>query len=188
MRFEVGARRLAGTLLAACALIAGTVHAEGLKRGDLAPERLGRTLDGDELNLAKHRGQIVVVTFWATWCPYCLKELPQLESLQGVAKERLRVIAVNTEDKKVFRRVAGIMKDFKLQLVNDADKSAQRAYGVNALPHLFIIDRDGRIAAMHRGYGEDSLERILEEINVQLAKPVPPAADGGAATSGPSAP
>lgn len=46
MRFEVGARRLAGTLLAACALIAGTVHAEGLKRGDLAPERLGRTWTG----------------------------------------------------------------------------------------------------------------------------------------------
>ncbi|WP_431288155.1 TlpA disulfide reductase family protein [Roseateles chitinivorans] len=126
MRFGVGARRLAGILLAACALVAGAVHAEGLKRGDLAPDRLGRTLDGDELNLAKHRGQIVVVTFWATWCPYCLKELPQLESLQGVAKERLRVIAVNTEDKKVFRRVAGIMNDFKLQLVNDADKSAQR--------------------------------------------------------------
>ncbi|WP_431264569.1 TlpA family protein disulfide reductase [Roseateles chitinivorans] len=188
MRFGSGARRLAGTLLAVCAMVAGAVHAEGLTQGDLAPERLGRTLGGDELSLATHRGQIVVVTFWATWCPYCLKELPQLESLQNVAKGRLRVIAVNTEDRKVFRRVAGIMKDFKLLLVSDADKSAQKAYGVNALPHLFIIDRDGRIAAMHRGYGEDSLERILEEINAQLAKPVPPSSEGGAGTSGPSAP
>lgn len=188
MRFRVEARRLAGVLLAALALVSVGVQAQGLGRGDPAPDRLGRTLDGDAVTLAGHRGQIVVVTFWATWCPYCLKELPQLEGLQNVAKERLRVIAVNTEDRKVFRKVAGLMKDFKLQLVSDSDKTAQKAYGVTALPHLFIIDRDGTIAGAHRGYGEESLEAILAEVNALLAKPAQPAGEGTTGSSGPTAP
>lgn len=49
--------------------------------GDTPPDALGRNREGNDVVLSDHRGKVVVVTFWATWCGYCLKELPVLENL-----------------------------------------------------------------------------------------------------------
>jgi thiol-disulfide isomerase/thioredoxin len=66
------------------------------REGDDPPIHVGVTLDGEPVLLAPHSGKAIVVSFWATWCPYCLKELPILNSIQKAAgKEHMQVIAPN---------------------------------------------------------------------------------------------
>lgn len=139
--------------------------------GDLPPNQVGMTLDGDPVLLAKHKGVAVVVTFWATWCHYCLKELPILSRIQEKGNDLIHVIAVNTEERAVFRKVKRVLSELNLELAYDPDKKAQTAFGVDGIPHMVIIGRDGKIVAVHRGYDESSLESIAADLNRAVAAP-----------------
>ena len=142
-------------------------------KGDKAPQVLGTTLEGEKLESGQFRGKVLVVTFWASWCGPCMKELPMLESLQRLAgTDKLQVVAVNTEDRDVFRKIARKLDKFALTVVHDDGKRGSEAYGVNGIPHMAIIGRDGTIVKVNRGYSEESLDGILREINAALqAKP-----------------
>jgi thiol-disulfide isomerase/thioredoxin len=107
----------------------------------------------------------VVISFWATWCPYCLKELPILNGIQVAGKGRIQVIAINTEERDVFRKVAKALKTLDVQLTYDPDEEAREAYGVNGIPHLVVIGRDGKIVSTFRGYDESMLPTIVDAIN-----------------------
>lgn len=153
---------VAGMLLA-CAT-AG--HAAAPAAGDVPPDYLGRTLDGDAVTLAQHAGKAVVVSYWATWCTYCLKEMPILNNIQrAIGKDRMQVVAVNTEERDVFRKVSRHLSSLDLQLAYDPDRKARDAFGVNGIPHMVIIGRDGKIKAVFRGYSESSLDGIVDAIN-----------------------
>ncbi|MEP6503203.1 MAG: TlpA disulfide reductase family protein, partial [Betaproteobacteria bacterium] len=136
--------------LAALLLVLGAAAWAAPGVGDVPPAELGSNMDGDKVLVSGFAGKAVVLTFWATWCPYCLKELPVLENVQNKAgKERLQVIAVNTEERDVFRRASRIMrKAMTLELVSDASGRAARADGVTGLPHMVIVGRDGRIVGI----------------------------------------
>ncbi|MCV2365384.1 TlpA family protein disulfide reductase [Paucibacter sp. DJ1R-11] len=141
--------------------------------GDLPPDAVGKNLDGDTILLSQYPGRAVVLTFWATWCGYCLKELPVLEKIQNlIGRERLEVIAVNTEARDVFRRAKRTLKDYKLQMIYDPDKQAQQAFGVQGIPHMLIIGRDGRIVRLYRGYSESELDAIATDIDAALVAPL----------------
>lgn len=141
--------------------------------GDLPPDAVGKNLDGDTILLSQYPGRAVVLTFWATWCGYCLKELPVLEKIQNlIGRERLEVIAVNTEARDVFRRAKRTLKDYKLQMIYDPDKQAQQAFGVQGIPHMLIIGRDGRIVRLYRGYSESELDAIATDIDAALVPPL----------------
>ncbi len=134
--------------------------------GDAPPEPMGHTIDG-ELITAPRPGQAMVLTFWATWCTYCRQELPVLDGIQRVAgPDRLQVVAVNTEERDVFRKVHRVLKDkLALRLAYDPGQLAQTAWGVHSLPHMVIIGRDGRIDAIFKGYSDDGLDAIVAAIN-----------------------
>ena len=112
----------------------------------------------------------MVVTFWASWCAPCRSELAMLEKLQTIAKERLKVVAVNIEPRDVFRRVVRALPDFKVTLTNDPEKRRADTYGVGGIPHMVIIGKDGKVVAVHRGYSDSGLDGLLAEINAELAK------------------
>jgi peroxiredoxin len=136
------------------------------KAGDAAPEYVGQSMDGETVSLRDHPGKAIVVSYWATWCPVCLKELPILANIEKAAgKANIQVIAVNTESRDVFRKVSRALHDLDLQLAYDPDRKGQRTYGVTGIPHMVIIGRDGRIEAVFRGYGESQLDRIVAAIN-----------------------
>lgn len=85
-------------LFAVQALAAGNVE---IKAGDMAPDSLGRDIDGNEIRLSDYKDKIVIVSFFASWCEPCRKELPMLESLQRAGADRgLQVIAVNWKDRE----------------------------------------------------------------------------------------
>jgi len=137
--------------------------------GDVPPAAFGITRDGDPVEAKQFAGKVVIVTFWASWCGPCLKELPLLEGIQKAGKGSVQVVAVNIEDRARFRMLHDKLKSFALQITHDYDKSSREAYGVNGIPHMLIIGRDGRIQRVHRGYSEEGVDRIIGEINAALA-------------------
>ena len=140
--------------------------------GDVAPNEVGKTIDGEPVLLSAFSGKVVVVSFWATWCPYCLKEIPVLEGIQKtVGKQHLQVIAVNTEPRDVFRKVERTLRSLSVQLAYDPGKQGATAYGASGIPHLVIVGRDGRIVKVYRGYGESSLDGIVKDLNEALVVP-----------------
>lgn len=162
-----------GVLGGLLACLAVACHAEPPGPGDVPPPMLGLTHDDDRVQVPDFAGKVVVVTFWATWCPYCLKELPVLENVQNkVGKDRIAVIAVNTEDRATFRAAWRVLSPtLHLALLYDVGGAAQKTYGVKTLPHMVIIGRDGRIVKVSHGYSEDSLPAICDDINRALAAP-----------------
>jgi thiol-disulfide isomerase/thioredoxin len=116
-------------------LIYGSAVA-GLKPGVIPPDYLGKTLTGKPVHLSALRGKIVVISFWATWCHYCLKELPTLAGLQSIATRRglrMQVVAVDYEEpRRTFVHSAHVLKPHLpgLLLTWDGDGRIGKPYGV----------------------------------------------------------
>jgi len=148
--------------------------------GDVPPPRVGFDLSGEPVSLTSFSGKAIVVSFWATWCAYCLKELPILHNIQRAAgKDSMQVIAVNTESREVFRKAARTLKELDVLHAHDNNHQVQDIYGVKGIPHMVIVGRDGRVVAVYIGYGESSLDGIVADINRALAAPEPPAEESG---------
>ncbi len=133
---------------------------------------LGQTLDGKALSLADYAGMPVVVFFWAAWCPHCRNELPVLDRLQGAtSKDRLRVIAVNVEERAVFRKLhRALSESSQVVLTYDPDQAAAKAFAKpGSLPYTVVVRADATVAATQRGWGEGSLDFILEHVNAAIA-------------------
>jgi thiol-disulfide isomerase/thioredoxin len=159
--------------IASCAwilIIASNTCFAAAQVGETAPDIvLGTTLSGKPAKASDYAGKVVVISFWASWCSPCRKELPILEGLQVTGKGSIQVVAVNIESREVFQKAAKVLGELHLMLANDRDDRSQHAYAVKAIPQMVIIGKDGRILDIHKGYGENSLNGIVEEINRALA-------------------
>ena len=153
-------------------VLACTANAEAkLGFGDVPPDSLGVNNDDREVKVSDFRGKVVVVSFWATWCTYCLKELPILENMQRtLGPERIAVVIVNTDkESDKYRTMRRKMKNFELTMTVDSfEQDVAKPYEVKGLPHMLIIDRQGKISSVHVGYSEEMLPRIVDEINELL--------------------
>lgn len=134
--------------------------------GEIPPAALGRDGRGKAVDLSAYRGKVVIVTFWASWCGYCLKELPALNALQEQTGDQwLKIIAVNVmDDTADYRAMTRQMRDYQLVMTRDRDGGIAAGYGVKAYPNLWMIDPQGKVASHHVGYDEDSLEALIAEI------------------------
>lgn len=101
---------------------------------------------GKVKSISDYRGRSVVLNFWATWCPPCVKEMPALDRMkQALAGQGIDVIAVN-EDKKDFAYVAGYYQELGLQhleIFMDRDSAFMRATKVSSLPTTLLINEQG---------------------------------------------
>lgn len=136
------------------------------KKGEFPPQLLGKDRDGKQVDLADYRGKITIVTFWASWCGPCRKELPVLGQFQKtVGRDALEVIAINyKEPREDFRSVVRANRNLELTYVHDARGTVSEQYGVDTVPHMFILGQDGRVAYTHRGYSESSLPGIVNQV------------------------
>jgi thiol-disulfide isomerase/thioredoxin len=162
--------------------VATSAHAQ-VQVGDAPPDLLGKDRDGTVVHVSTHHGKVVVLTFWATWCGYCLKELPVLENLQRrVGKSRIEVVAINTDkDRAHYVAMRRRLKDFQLTMTADErDGEVAKHYAVTGLPFIVMINKAGRVAQVHVGYSEKSLGGFVDEINALLEDPE----EASAATGG----
>ena len=109
-------------------------------------------IDGKPLSSADLRGKVVLVNFWATWCPPCRAEIPDLVALQAKYGDRLQVIGVSQDEGSidVVRRFAAAqhMNYPIVMMTPDLEKAFP---GISALPTSFMVDRKGRIVQRHVG-------------------------------------
>lgn len=116
-----------------------------IREGDRAPEFQLPSLDGRMVSLSSYRGKVVMVHFWATWCPPCVEEIPTLERLYHTYIGRgLEVLAVSV-DEGGAGAVGRFMQKNRLTLpvLLNSDQSVSRAYGTFKFPETYLIDREG---------------------------------------------
>lgn len=96
------------------------------------------------------------MTFWTTWCGPYKRELPILEKAQReVGKDRLTVLVVNVgESSEAHAQIKKLMKTWEISLLSDPRSQISRSYGIKAIPHMFLLDREGEIIANHTRYGD----------------------------------
>lgn len=138
--------------------------------GETPPSYLGIDKNGDRVELTDLTGKIVIVSFWASWCSPCMKELPILENIQRkLGSDKIRVIAVNyKESRKQFRHIKRKLTHLELTITSDEYGSIGRSYGVKSVPNLFLIAKDGRLLMHKIGYGEKTVDSIVEMLNKEL--------------------
>ena len=117
-----------------------------------APAFAVRDLDGREVSTASLRGKVVIVNFWATWCPPCRAEIPDLVALQEKYRDHLQVIGVSEDEASpdVVRRWADDHK-VNYPIVMLTPELEKMFPGISALPTSFIVDRESRIVQKHVG-------------------------------------
>jgi len=159
-----------GLLAAGCsgpaAVKAATLKPE--KERKTAPDFRLKDADGRVVHLSDYRGKVVIVDFWATWCGPCRIEIPWFMDLQRRDKDRgFEVLGVAMDDEG-WEVVKPFVADLKMnyRVVVGDDATSQLYGGVDALPTTFLIDREGKIAAVHVGLAsrrdfEDGIEELL---------------------------
>lgn len=134
--------------------------------GRLAPQIMGNELDGGTFDLAQHRGQIVVVNFWASWCVACVQEAPDLSTFAWRERHRgVLLVGVVFNDSlssaRSFERHYGSL----YQSLIDPGGSMANVYGVSAPPTTFVIDRQGRVAVTLLGpVSEKQLTAVVAQV------------------------
>jgi thiol-disulfide isomerase/thioredoxin len=115
--------------------------------GQMAPDFTLNDLGGKSQTLSALRGKVVIVNFWATWCPPCREEMPSMEQLhRELADEGLVILAVNIEKngrQTVPQLLAGNPHSFPILI--DEQETVQKRYGVFKFPESFIVRKDGVI-------------------------------------------
>lgn len=172
-----------------CSWYAGALASQtGPAVGSMAPDFKARNLvTGDAVPLSSQRGKIVILTFWASWCGPCRRELPILEKAQlAVGKDRLTVFAVSyRESPDAVRKLKQLAATWHINVIEDNNGWIAGHYGITSIPHLFLIDREGKVVATHLGYGDRSVEELVADINQALTGSAP--AEEHAPTSTPPA-
>jgi peroxiredoxin len=134
-----------------------------LKAGTEAPGFRLPSLAGGEVDLASQRGKVVVLNFWATWCPPCVAEMPSLERLhRSLSPEGVSVVTVSTdEDEAELRRFVAEHALTLPVLKDPGGRVAAGQYRTTGYPETFVLDRNGRVLQHVVGPAEwDSAERL----------------------------
>ena len=126
----------------------GTPAASGIEIGDQAPDFTLEDVNGQRHSLSELRGKVVLVNFWATWCPPCRAEMPSMEKLNAMLDgEEFVLLAVNAEE-DARDRVREFLQEnpHSFPVLLDDQGEVVAKYGVFRFPETFIIRRDGVIA------------------------------------------
>ncbi len=144
-------------------------------RGTIPPAAVTKTIDGSDWSLAEHRGKVVLIDFWATWCPPCRAAMPHMKKIYAGFNDNPDFLMVGVS----LDRDRGDLEDYLkreqigwTQLHQPGGGNAlANAFGVRAIPSIFIIGRDGRVA----GVDLRDHRKIREIVDAELSKQPPSA-------------
>jgi len=140
----------------------------------LAPDFLLEDMGGKKRQLSALRGKVVLVNFWATWCPPCRREMPSLEGLnQALKGADFEILAVNVgEDADTIDAFTSTLDTVPaFPIVFDRDSRVLKAWSVMGLPTTYILDKSGRIIYRAVGGREFDDPSILKQIRSLIAAP-----------------
>jgi thiol-disulfide isomerase/thioredoxin len=135
-----------------------------------APKLSTKLLDGSSFNITKHKGKVVVLDFWATWCGPCVRALPELvENISSFTSEEAILVAVNQgESKKIISQFLKKKKLEGLTVALDKNQTIGRDYNVQGIPKTVVVDPNGVIRHVHVGFTPGMGERLKQEIKALL--------------------
>jgi thiol-disulfide isomerase/thioredoxin len=133
-----------------------------------APKLALKDLNGQPVTLAQFKGKVVVVNFWATWCPPCRREFPSMERLRDkMSGKAFAILAVNEgeEVEKIEQFISTLDRQPEFATLLDLDGSAMTSWPVRGLPTTFIIDKRGRMAYRAIGGREFDHPEIVKRVS-----------------------
>ncbi len=128
-----------------------------------APDFTLKSVAGPNLRLQEQRGQVVMINFWATWCGPCRLEMPHLNRIYDKYRSTgFVLLGVNIDDDPRAAADLAAKLGLRFPVLLDTDKKVSRVYDMSAMPATLLVDRDGRVRYIHRGY-RDGVEKTYEE-------------------------
>ena len=143
-----------------------------VKVGQMAPEFTVQMFEGPTINLADLKGKVVLLNFWATWCPPCRAELASVEKnlIERFKGQEFVFLPVSRGEKPAtiaaFREKMG----YTFPMCLDINGRVYGKYATSYIPRNFLIDKEGKIVKISIGYTEEEFAEMIEEIEKQLKK------------------
>lgn len=136
--------------------------------GDVAPDFAVTMLDGRTIKLSELRGNVVMVCFWATWCPPCRQELAHLQEgvIDQFAGEKFVVLPISRGEERAVVEKFIVDNGYKFGVGLDSDRAIYDLYASNYIPRTFIVDKEGKVVYRTAGYDEV----IAKEVNAAITK------------------
>jgi len=134
-----------------------------------------KTLDGSNFNITnlKNDGAPIVISFWATWCKPCKKELNNIAEVYEDWQEEtgVKLVAISIDDTRSMSKVAPYVNasDWEYEIYLDPNSDFKRAMGVSTVPHTFLLNGENKIVWQHKGYIDGDEMELFKEIK-QLVK------------------
>jgi len=129
-----------------------------------------KTPDGETFNTANisNDGNPIILSFWATWCKPCIKEMTSIADVYDdwVDETGVKLIAVSIDDARATAKVMPLVngKGWDYVVLLDANGDFKRAMNVNLIPHTFIVDGDGEIVWQHTSFSEGAEMELIEVV------------------------
>ena len=150
-------------------LLNSCVQDVGIPRGELAPEIELTDLEGLSQSLAKHKGKVVMLYFWAASCPTCKKEFPETEKYYKKLKgENFELLAINVGKEKQEESSKKYKEDFEISfpMLNDVDGKYTEMYAVEALPTNYFINPEGKVIRRILGWVDENQVQVMINQNL----------------------
>lgn len=159
-------------ILFICGLVmAGSLMAQGAKMPDNITIK---DIDGQSVqsSVIQNDGKPVIVSFWATWCKPCNRELDAIKEVYDEWQEEtgVKLVAVSIDDARSAARVKPWVdgKDWPYEVYRDENKDLARAMNVVNVPHVFILNGEGEIVWQHTSYQDGGEEELIEKVRELL--------------------
>ncbi len=152
-------------VVAVLVLTSGVALALADLSGRTAPDFVLKSTDGKNLRLSELRGQVVMINFWASWCGPCRDEMPFLDELYVRYREAgFTVLGVNMDDSAAAAKKMAKRLGVTFPVMHDVQQAVSQLYDVDAMPATVLVDRDGQVRAVHRGFRAGTAERYQSEV------------------------
>lgn len=147
--------------------VAGSVSAATQLLGSEAPDFVLKSIAGKNLRLSEYRGEVVMLSFWATWCGDCRAQLEQLGAMRDRYQDAgVELLAVSLDQNA--RQAGEATAAASYPVLHDAAGEVGRLYDVTKMPVMVLIDRGGVVREVFEGYRRGSEEQYLERVQALL--------------------